>query len=124
LKVPVQLTTPPVPKAPWWQALQQIYQQVAQVINGKLELGSGVQQAVGSVMPCINFDAVSCSYVTGTAGTDDVITHNLGRIPIGYIVLRRFTAAVIVYDSPTAWTTTKLFLRSTVAGVTVKLLVF
>jgi hypothetical protein len=123
MKIPVQLTTPPIPKAPWWQALQQIYEQVATAVNGKLEIGAGVPQSAGSVVPCINLDAVSCVYVSGTAGSDDVVLHNLGRVPYGYILVgSNFPMAV--YSSPTAWTATKIFLRSSQAGATVRILVF
>ena len=126
MKIPVQLKDIPGPARPkWWQSLQQIYQQTAKVINGNINLAppEGINTSNNLAYPLDNISGISYVYVTGTPGTDDVITHNLGRIPYGYHVVGK-TNTVDVYNSPTANTTTKLYLRSTVAGVTVKVMVY
>jgi hypothetical protein len=123
-KIPTQLQTPPEAQAPkWWQSLQKLWLQMSTIVNGQLDLGAGVPLTVPSPVPSININAMRCVYVTGTPGSNDVVTHNLGRVPEGYIVIG-LSAAVTVYSSPTAWTETQIFLRSTVGGVTVAILVF
>jgi hypothetical protein len=59
----------------------------------------------------------------GVANTEDVVTHKLGRIPVGYIVVKQDKAG-IVYDSTTTWTTSTIALKSSVASVAWTLMVF
>lgn len=71
-----------------------------------------------------NLSAVYCVFTSnGTANTEDTVAHTLGRIPTGYIVVDQDKAA-IVYDSATAHTTSTLYLKTNVATVAWKLLVF
>ena len=55
---------------------------------------------------------------TGSANTEFSITHTMGAVPIGYLVTNIDKGAVI-YDSGTAWTTTQIHLKSTVANCAV-----
>ena len=59
----------------------------------------------------------------GTANTEDTIPHKLGSIPVGYVVIKQDKAGII-YDSKTAWTSTNLYLTSSVASVAWTLMVF
>ena len=71
-----------------------------------------------------NFDAVWVAYVSnGTANTEDTVSHNLGRTPLGVWTGIPDKSAV-VYSSGTAWTSTNIFLKASAATVTVSLLVF
>jgi len=71
-----------------------------------------------------NLSAVYCVYTSnGTANTEDAVSHSLGRIPSGYMVVRQDKAG-IVYDSGTTFTDTKLYLKVSVASVALTLLVF
>lgn len=59
----------------------------------------------------------------GTADTEDTVPHSLGRVPVGYIVVKQDIAS-IVYDSTTSHTSTNLYLKNTGTSVTLTLLVF
>lgn len=61
---------------------------------------------------------------SATPNTEQAVAHTLkNRTPIGYLVISSDKAAHI-YDGTTAWTTSNIYLRSDVASVTAKLLVF
>jgi hypothetical protein len=55
---------------------------------------------------------------TGNADTEFSITHTIGAVPIGFIVTNIDKGAVI-YDSGTAWTTTQIHLKASVANCAV-----
>ena len=72
----------------------------------------------------LNIDAVWTAYVSnGTANTEDTVAHSLGRIPVGMFTGTPDKAASI-YSGSTAWTATNIFLKASVATVTVRVLVF
>lgn len=71
-----------------------------------------------------NLDIRRVSVVShGTPGTEFSVAHTLGKVPTGYIVYGQ-TAAGSVYDGTTANTKTTLYLKSDVATVTFRLVVF
>ena len=71
-----------------------------------------------------NFDAVWVAYVSnGTANTEDTVSHNLGRTPLGIWVGLPDKSAVI-YAGGTTWTSSNIFLKASATTVTVSLLVF
>lgn len=45
-----------------------------------------------------------------SANTEDGVPHNLGSVPVGYIVVR-INKGGVVYDSGTTWTSSKIFLK-------------
>ena|SRR3990167_888968 len=59
----------------------------------------------------------------GTPGTEFSVAHTLGKVPTGYIVYGQ-AAAGSVYDGTTANTKTTLYLKSDVATVSFRLVVF
>jgi hypothetical protein len=65
------------------------------------------------------------AYASGTSdptpNTTFSVTHQLGRIPIGFIVITKNKAGDF-YASGTAWTATTISLKCTVASVTFTLL--
>jgi hypothetical protein len=67
-----------------------------------------------------NFGTVSNS---GAADTEFAVTHNLNRVPIGFHVIRQSLAGSF-YDSGTAWTTTKIFLKCNAANVAATFFIF
>lgn len=72
-----------------------------------------------------NFDAVWVQYVSnGTANTEDTVTHNLGRTPVGFLVGAPDKSAVIYADNQAAWTSTSIRLKASAVTVTVNILVF
>ena len=69
-------------------------------------------------------DAEFISYTTNaTANTEDAISHNLGRVPVGYIVVKNGNGGVI-YNGSTAWTNTTIYLKCTTASNPVTILIF
>lgn len=71
-----------------------------------------------------NVDASRVTVVThATPGTEFLVAHGLGKVPLGYIVTGQ-EAAGSVYDGTTANTNTALYLKSDVSSKTFKLLVF
>ena len=60
---------------------------------------------------------------TSTANTEFAVDHGLGAIPNGYIVIGQDKAGD-VYNSTTAWTTSTIYLKASVATMTLRLIVF
>lgn len=73
---------------------------------------------------CDNIDGVLIKVPnSGTANTEFTIVHNLGRIPVGFDV-KRINSASTVFDSGTAWTKTKMFLKCSGGNAIITLFVF
>lgn len=97
-------------------ALNNYWTRLAKVVNMHISFGNPTS---GSD----NVDGVWASVVTpGVANTDFTITHNLGRVPVGYIPMTK-SAACDIYTGSVAATTTQLTLRATAIGVTVPIFI-
>ena len=71
-----------------------------------------------------NFDAYIGTLTTdATPGTETAIAHGLKRTPSGYLVISRDKNGVI-YNGATAWDATNIYVRSNVASVTIKVIIF
>lgn len=83
---------------------------LTQIFQGNISFGDGV-----------DFDNIKGKWMTyatnGVANTEDAITHNLGVIPVGMIVMVPPQNGFI-YTGPTAWTTTQIFLKCSQASQT------
>jgi len=108
--------------------LREIREDLARAVNGKLTFGSPQDQAQKQLG---NLDGVwpgtlAVGYTVTTPGapnTEFTVTHNLGRVPIGYDV-KSLDAAAIIYDSRKAlWTPTQMFLKCNAASVNLVLFV-
>ena len=98
-----------------WQRLRRLYELLARGVNYNISFGSGTESE--------NINGVWANVVTpGVANTDFTVTHNLGRVPVGYIVMKK-DIATDIYDGSVAATVTQITLRATVATVTVRLFV-
>jgi hypothetical protein len=85
-------------------AVLRVWQLMCQVVNGGISFGNGS-----------SFDNISGIWSTVTfavANADQTITHNLGRIPVGYIVMTKNQAGD-VYTGSVAATSTQITLRCT-----------
>lgn len=67
-------------------------------------------------------NGVLLTCVFQSANTDGNYTHNLGRVPVGYIQCGS-TVAMSIYDGTIAWTTSTITLESSAAG-TARIFVF
>lgn len=92
-------------------ALSSQFQKISDAINGGLRFGD-------------NNNVALISYTSSaSAGTEDELTHNLKRVPVGYILVRA-DKAVALYDGATAWTTTLLYLKANASSAAVTVMVF
>lgn len=60
---------------------------------------------------------------TGDADTEFTVSHSLKRVPTGYIVSKNSNGGV-VYTGETAWTSTAIYLKNTVANGNVNIIVY
>ena len=96
-------------------SLSQHFKEMARVINGNISFGDGTDPG--------NIDGVWVSATTdATPSTDFIVTHNLGRVPVGFFVVDK-TANLDVWRNGAA-TTTALTLRSDVGSETILLFIF
>ena len=94
---------------PFFRDLMRVYQRLAQIFNGRISFGWGAS------LTKENIDGVWVLGNTGAvANADFTLTHNLQRLPVGYIIMQK-SAACDIYTGAAAWTTTTLTLRGTVA---------
>ncbi len=59
----------------------------------------------------------------GTPNTEDTVVHDLGRVPRGFLVIKQDKAAS-VYDSGTAWTQSRMYVKTSVASVATTFWIF
>lgn len=89
---------------------------VINCLQGRVRFGPGTSGNHGE-----NIDGTFLQITTnGVANTESTFTHNMGSIPIGYIVLWQDKAGSL-YQGPTtgtAWTSTAISLKCSVASVT------
>lgn len=98
------------------RALRDQFKELARVINGNISLGDGTDPG--------NIDGGWVSAVTdATPNTNFTVQHNLGRIPVGFLVVDK-TANLDVWRGTTASTETDLTLQSDVANETILLFIF
>jgi len=97
------------------QALLRAWNRLAVIINGRISFGDGTDPD--------NIDGAWVSVTTpGVANTDFTVTHNLNRIPVGYIIMSK-NAACDIYTGSVAATATQLTLRGTVINIDVVLFI-
>lgn len=95
--------------------LIEIWRSLTKVINGRISFGDGTEAD--------NIDGIWAAATTHvTPNTDFTVTHNLGRIPVGYLVVKK-AAACDIYDGTIAATTTQITLKGTVSAVAIKLFI-
>lgn len=70
-----------------------------------------------------NWDAAEIEFDTAAVGAENTLQHGLGRIPRGYIVVKR-DQVVNVYDGTTAWNQYNIYVKSDVEGATVSVIIF
>lgn len=93
------------------RSLDKFATDVALILNG----GGRIEDQLDIYRGTITTDA--------TPGVETAIAHGLKRAPLGYWIVGKNKAAHI-YDGASAWTATNLYVRSDVASVTAKIIVF
>jgi len=101
-------------------AITQAVRALMRRLNNGLSLGNGV-----SGYQAGNLDAQYIDVLTpGVADTAIEVPHDLGRVPIGYEVVRRDKAAVVYDADAGSWNERRFYVKANVASVTVKLRVY
>ena len=115
------------PMVPGEATRQDLYNKsVYRSLNANVSMGSGTTfdgAGNATVFTQDNTDGVmirvgpGLTNVWGAANTDTTIVHNLGRIPIGYYVTRKYQASD-TYDAGTSagWTDKNIVLRNTIGA--------
>lgn len=101
-------------------------------IRSEIDLISSLEEMVrnlktilnGGLLFSDNFDMKMVSFTANAvADVENTVVHSLGKIPTGYIVYYQ-NAAGSLYDSGTSWTSSNIYLKSSVGSVAYKILVF
>lgn len=94
---------------------------IIQALQGRIRFGTGTNKKDGE-----NIAGRFIQYTSnGTPDTEDTVVHNIGSVPIGYIILWQDKAGSF-YQSPTVgtdWNKTNMYLKCSVASVTALLFV-
>jgi hypothetical protein len=92
-----------------------LWQNLAFVLKGQIGFGDGT-----------NLDNINGFWAivpdTGPANTDFTITHNMGRIPVGYITMTA-SIATDIYTGSVSATKTQITLRSSAAHAAMSLFI-
>jgi len=88
-------------------------------VNGRISLGSAAQRAQAG-----NLDAVWIEHYFLTANAEEIIPHNLGRLPLGYWPVRKDKACDVYDSNAGSWDEFTFRLKCNTAASTVLLLVF
>lgn len=106
---------PPQDFDAFYKGFKRVWEQAARIVNGGISFGAGTTKD--------NIDGVWVTVAnTGAANTNFVVTHNLGRIPVGYWLMQK-DRAVDIYTGTIAATTTQITLKATVANAAVVLFI-
>jgi hypothetical protein len=92
-----------------WRFISTFFAELKQLINNGLQFAD-------------NFNGKTLTLTFSASATDTALTHGLGRVPTGYIILKR-SASMTVYDGSAAWTSQLMYLRASATG-SVTVLVF
>jgi len=92
----------------------QLMQRLEQLLNGTLTFGDGVLSD--------NILGKFITYTTNPGGAEDVVVHNLGVIPVGFLLVRPPPNGVVNLG-PSLWTTSTISLTCTGASQVVTIFV-
>lgn len=92
---------------------------ISRAINGNIEFGVSSMISPSNPGGVVNIKGAWRTIVTpGVADTEFTLTHNLGQIPNGILVVSVDKAAIVYASRKTSWTGTQMFLKCNVASVT------
>jgi hypothetical protein len=93
---------------------------VVNSLNGRLSLGDGVQSSWAG-----NLDGQWIELVTpGVADSEFAVPHGLGKVPSGYLVVRKDQAAHLYDSNVGGWSEDTIYLKCDVVSVTFSIIVF
>jgi hypothetical protein len=95
--------------------------------RGNNSFGSPTAWDAGGIPTVFNQDTMDGRLFRVTfvaANTDQIIEHDLNRVPVGYLVVRKDQTCDVYDGSIGGWTTTDIVLKCTVAGADTTLYIF
>lgn len=95
--------------------LEQDLSQLFLFAQGRVRFGSASDADRGE-----NISGEFKVVTTASADTEFSVNHNLGAVPIGYLIAK-INKGGVVYDSGTAWTDSKIYLKCSAASATITL---
>lgn len=95
-------------------ALDNDVEKLFQLTHGRIRFGTGADGDRGENIAG-EFQVIAD---TGTANTEFSITHTLGSVPIGYIVLKNSVSGSI-YNGSSSWTSTTIYLKHSGANAAI-----
>lgn len=96
-----------------------VLERVHKVLSGNISYGT-----LSPVDKGRNIDVFPATATTpGVINTEFAVSHGLNRIPVGFHLINK-SGSVDVYQSTTAWTKNKIFLKATVININITLLIF
>lgn len=95
------------------------FQNVITCLNGRVRFGPGTSGNNGENMAG-QFLTITTN---ATPNTEDTFSHTMGSIPVGYIIIGQNKAGSLyqLSNTGTAWTSSKIYLKCSVASVTFNL---
>jgi len=95
-------------------ALDNDVEKLYQLTQGRIRFGTGSDGTKGENIAG-EFQVVAD---TGTANVEFSITHTLGAVPVGYILLKNSVSGS-VYNGASAWTDTTIYLKHSGANANI-----
>jgi hypothetical protein len=92
------------------KSFQRLLDQLTQILNKGLVFSD-------------NFSIDILIFTSQQADSEFPVTHNLRRVPTGYIVIGMDKAGLL-YNGATAWTSTNIYLKASLGATTFKALIF
>ena len=111
-----QVLNPDIPLENQMAILQTQMKKLFTCLQGRVSFGTGISGTQSG-----NIEGEWRTYTSNAvANTEDTLAHTIGSIPLGYIVVNQDKAGS-VYQGPstgTAWTSSNIYLKCSVASVT------
>ena len=103
---------------------ERVHDRTHDILNGNVDLGSISGVGTGAIGVQGNLSLAQVGATSpGAANTDFPVTHNLGRIPTGFLVTNR-SAPCHVYGGGTSWTTSQIFVKCDTINVLLNFIIF
>lgn len=94
--------------------IEQDINRIIECLKGRVRFGTGTDGDRGENIAG-EFQVIAD---TGSANTQFSVTHTLGAVPVGYIILKNSKSGVI-YDGTDAWTSTTIYLKCSAANAAI-----
>ena len=93
------------------KSFQRLIDQLVQIFKNGILFSDNLSAYIGDLT------------TSGTPGVESVIAHGLKRVPTGYIVIGKDKTGDI-FNGASAWTSSNIYIKSNVASLTIKIMIF